>query len=384
MSISLRSRIRWACLLGCASGAALFLLGVGQASAATTVYPAGGSSFTGNAENWTTAENEQSSPLAGLCIEGVTCPTITDEYQSAGGVEGSGFIETKEGGLASVGLLVKSSGIWESPAFTYTGAAGQRPTKVELSIARRAELSGLLAISGAEATYTTELVDQSSPTGSVVVTNAATLAGSSEWKTESASIAPSLLTAGHSYKVLVRTTFVTPAAVVPAGGAGYDNVALRATKVEAEGGSNGNNGSGGSNGTSNAGGGKGSTGSAGKNGANGSNALSAAQLRRLISSHGLVERARRHGSWIVVTGKCPKAIRRACTVRLRGMLTRHKTATVSRRAKIGKGARHQFIVSVRPGARHKVKGMRKILVKEWVRAGKTRVSVYKRLSLVGH
>ena len=51
MSNSLRSRIRQVFLLGCASGAALLVLAVGQASAAT--YPGGGSTFTGSAEGWT-------------------------------------------------------------------------------------------------------------------------------------------------------------------------------------------------------------------------------------------------------------------------------------------------------------------------------------------
>lgn len=400
MSTALRSRIRRACLLGCVSGAALLALAVGGASAATTVSVAMDSGFDGGPEGWTAAANEQSSPL---CIEGLTCPKVTDEYQAAGGVEGSGYIETKEAGLLSLGAVVESTGTWESPAFTYLGVAGQRPTKVELSLARRAQLADLLGLSGGGASYTVELVDQTTPSAPVVVTNRAPLAAVEEWKRTSTAISPALLTKGDSYKVRIRTAFVAPATAVPAGGVGYDDVKLTASREVADelsngpgssegsggGGTTGRKGASGGNGTSAGGGSEGSGGPGGSNGgakggpgAPGSRGLSTTQLRTAIAAQGLGATASlRHGR-LIVTGRCPKAIRGACTVRIRGMLSRHRPATTARRAKIGAGGRHSFVVAVHPRARAKVRHQGKLLVEERVRVGKDRVMIYKRVRIV--
>lgn len=406
MSTSLRSRIRRACLLGCVSGAALFAL-AGQASAVTKVSVAVDSTFDGGQEGWTAAANEQNSLLGGpLCIEGLTCPTVSAERHATGGIEKSGYIETKEGGLLSLGLLAESIGTWESPAFTYLGVGGQLPTTVEFTLARRAQLANLLSLPGAQATYTVELVDKSSPSGSVVVTNAATLAGTEEWKAASTSISPSLLVRGDDYKVRIRTSFITPAAVVPSGGVGYDEVGLTASFEESQrgpegrGGSDGSDGSNGANGKNGTGGSGGSNGAGGANGTNGAGGsgtngsggvkgvegngggLSDAGLRSLIASNGLPGTATlRHGR-LVVTGACPKAIPGACTVRIRGMVNRHRAATTSGRARIPHGGRHRFTVALRPSARRQLRQVKQILVKEWVRVGGARTVVYKRLKLV--
>jgi len=400
VSPSLRSRIRQGFLLGCVSGAALFALAIGQASAATTTSVAVESTFDSGVEGWTTPANEQSSLLGGLCIEGLTCPQVTHEPHATGGIGNSGFIETKEGGLVAVGLLAESKGSWESPEFTFLGVAGQRPTKVEFSLARRAQLANLLALSGAQATYSVELVDKTTPSGSVVVVNGATLAGTEEWKSASTTISPDLLTKGDNYKVRIRTTFVTPAAVVPAGGVGYDNIVLTASRDEAEegpkgpegpagpAGPGGSDGNGGTNGTG--------SGTAGSNGSNAGNpegsggskstesegGPSVAELREAIGSQGLAPTATLRGGRLTITGMCPKAIDGACTVRIKGMLTRTKVATSSGRAKIARGGKHRFVVAVNPQARTIVKQKGKLLVKEWVRVGSTRVVLYKQLKVV--
>ncbi|HEY2056591.1 MAG TPA: hypothetical protein VGH14_21870 [Solirubrobacterales bacterium] len=355
------------------------------------------SSFDGGAEGWT-AGKEQTN---GICLEGLTCPSVTNEFHASGGIEKSGFIETKEGGLLSVGLLAESSGTWESPAFTYLGVAGQRPTKVEFTLARRAQLSNLLAMPGAQATYTVELVDKTTPAGSVVVVNSATLAGAEEWKSASTPIAPTVLEKGDSYRVRIRTSFVTPAAVVPAGGVGYDEVELTASREEAEagpsgpegpGGSDGSNGSKGSEGTDGKNGwNEGSTGSKGAGGsegnggaksATGAAGLTSAELRGMLGSRGLAGTASLHKGKVVVTGTCPKGIRGGCTVRIKGLLNRHEAATLSGRAKIAEGGRHRFVVALAPGARGAVQRQQQLLVKERVRVGNARVTLYKRLKLV--
>jgi hypothetical protein len=423
VSISLRNRIRRACLLGCASGAALLALAVGQAGAATQTTVAVNSPFEGSAEGWTAKPNEQNSLLGGLlCIEGVTCPAVKDEFHLTGGVAKTGFIETKAEGLLGLGLLAESKGTWESPEFSYLGVAGQQPTSLEFTIARRPELANLLALPGAGATYTVELVDKTTPSGTVVIVNGQSLSGAEEWKQASAPVSPTLLTVGDAYTVRIRTAFVTPVAVIPAGGVGYDNVALTASleKNEGEkgkegpvgpegpsgsGGSNGTNGTGGNNGAGGATGTSGSNGSNGTNGSNGSSGsegnggkgtngsggtkgatgagggVSSAELKGLITSQGLSGASLRNGR-LIVTGNCPKGIKTACTVRIQGMLTKTKVATSTGRAKIAKGGKHSFAIALKPQARHKIQTQTKILVKEWVRAGKARATVYKTLTLV--
>jgi hypothetical protein len=412
VSTSLRSRIRQGVLLGCVSGAALFALAVGQASAITATSVVVDSTFDSGVEGWTAAANEQNSLLGGpLCIEGLTCPQVTDEYHATEGVGKSGYIETKEGGLLAVGLLAESRGNWESPAFTYTGVGGQRPTKVELAIARRAQLTDLLSLPGASATYTVELVDKTTPSGTVVVVNGATLAGAEEWKSASTAISPSLLIEGNEYKVRIRTAFVTPAALVPAGGVGYDNVELTANRSETEEGPKGpegpegpqgpggDNGSNGSNGTNGAGGNAGPAGADGTNGsngtstegnggaggakgANGSGGPSVAELREAIGSQGLSPTASLKRGKLTITGMCPKSIDGACTVRIKGMLTKTKVATSSGRAHIAQGGKHRFIVAVNPKAANALKTKGKLLVKEWVRVGTTRAVLYKQVKVV--
>lgn len=395
MSTSLMGRVRRVFLLGCVSGAAFVVLGLGQAAVAsadsTSVYPpeAQSRTFTGGVGNWESA-TEQEGLLGGvLCktLPGVACPVITNKYVDTGGVDGGGdgFIETSEGGLAGVGLLelATSTGIYESPAFTYGGAAGQAPTSVELTLARRANVAGLLAVSGATADYTVEMVDESSPSGTVIVTNAAPLAGAENWKTLSASVSPSALTVGHSYKIRIATTFNTPALIVPEGGAGYDNVALTATKVEAanggNGGGSGNNGGGGNNGA------RGNGGGAVKNEGSGNGAaggISGARLESVMRSSSLVGSAGLSGNRLTVKAKCPAKLHATCTLRLQGMLSRRTAATAARRARLKAGKAKHFAMVVKPAARAKVRAKKRILVKEIARVGKVKVTVFKALPLV--
>jgi hypothetical protein len=415
VSTSLRSRIRRACLVGCVSGAALLVFAVGGAAAATTTMVAVSSTFSGEAEGWKAAPNEGSG-LLGLCIEGLTCPAVSNEFHATGGVENSGYIETKEGGLLSVGLLAESTGTWESPEFTFLGVAGQRPTKVEFTLARRAQLANLLGLPGAQANYTVELVDKTTPSGTVVVVNHAPLSGAEEWKTTSTALSPSVLEKGDAYKVRIRTSFVTPAAVVPAGGVGYDNVELTASRDEVEegpkgsegsegpegpkgpsgpegpggtNGSTGGTGSGGSNGSSGtsgingSGGGTGGTGNGGSKGVEGAGgAPSVAELRNVLGAKGVAGTASLKGTRVILTGTCPKATHGACTVRIKGLLNKRKAATTSGRAKIAIGGRHRFSVALTPQALRKVRQQGRLLVKEWVRVGNARVIVYKKVKLV--
>jgi hypothetical protein len=396
--ISLRSRIRQVFLLGCVSGAALAVIALSQAATAsadvTSVYPpeAQSRSFAGGAGGWTNSKEQESLvEILGVkvpCVEGVTCPTITNEFKPAGGASNDGYIETAEGGLLAVGLLAKSSGVYESPAFTYGGAAGQVPTSLELTVSRRAELSALLNLLGASAFYTVELADQTSPSGSVVVIDSASLAGAETWKASSNSIDPSKLVSGHSYKIRIKSTFSTPALVLPTGGVGYDDVALTATKVESSNGGNGGNGNngGGGNAGGNGNGGGSGTGSGGSNGGNGNGGsaggVSSARLESLLKSSSLVGSATLKGNRLSVKAKCPTQVNATCTITLQGMLSRSKAATATRRARVKLGKTKSFTMVVKSAALGAVKSKSKILIKEQVRVGQAKATVYKTVKLV--
>lgn len=385
-----RIRLRGAFAAFCAAAVCLGATTAVASADTTSVYPPGPQTrdFAGGAGGWTSSNPPAEGVLGGLCA--VLCPTITDEPVAGGGVGGAGdgFIETKQGGLASVGVAAKASGIWESPSFTYGGAARQNPTKIEFSIARRAEITSLLT-EGGEAVYSVELVDKSSATGTVFVINAATLSAAEEWKTTSASVNPSLLTVGDSYAIRVTTTFTTPVGLLPSGGVGYDNVALKATKVEAASGGNGGNGGNGSNGGNGNGNGNGRNGAAGRNGANGngtgrnsSSRLSSSRLRSLLRRGATAAPLRMKGNRLLVKVSCPGRIGRACHIVAQGLLNRHRAATTRRVVKVGRGKGKRIVLHVKRKAKKKVAKRRRLLVREKVRAGKAHATIYKQRKLM--
>jgi hypothetical protein len=168
--------------------------------------------------------------------------------------------------------------------------------------------------------------------------------------------------AGHAYAIEIdATTKSTLVGVNLSGTATFrlDNVAVTGL------GGGGGNGSNGSNG-----------------GGNGSGGVSSARLESLIKSSGLVGPAVLKGNKLTVKAKCPAQLRKTCTLRLQGMLNRHRPATVGRRAKVKKGKTKKFALKVKPASRKKVKTKKKLLFKEVARVGKTRATVYKRLGLV--
>jgi hypothetical protein len=185
----------------------------------------GSRTFATGTGGWT-----QTISQTGVCVPAVTCPQVTNSFQPSGGADGpgDGYVSTAQGGLAQVGLLATSSGVWQSPAFTYSGAAGRAPERVTFTMSRRANVSALLAVTGASADYTVELIDQSGGSN-VTVIDHQSLASTGTWSAVPAvTVNPSLLKLGDSYSVRITTRFITPAAVVPSGSADYDNVDLRA------------------------------------------------------------------------------------------------------------------------------------------------------------
>jgi hypothetical protein len=346
VSISLRSRIRQAFLLGCVSGAALLVLAVGQASAAA--YPGGGSTFTGSAEGWTVTAKCPTIP-APLCV-------TSGAYDATAGNPSGSLADKTEIAVGLLGLFT-SEAVETSPTFT-VGESGAG----SLSLERQFEDSELASLTPT-VEYTANLVDKTD--GSKQKAFSETV-GATAFAPQQGPVA---LVAGHSYAIEIdATTKASTANVGLAGSATFrvDNVAVT--------------GPGGAGGTG--GGGSGGSGGNGGEGANGAGGVSSAQLSSILQSSSLIGPAVLKGNKLSVKAKCPAKLKATCTLTLQGLLSKHKPATTTRKAKVKKGKTKKFVLTVKPAARKKLKAKKKLLFKETAKVGKAKATVYKTLKLV--
>jgi len=321
----------------------MLLLGAGQARAATNVYPAGGGTFTGGAQGWEATEASCNVPA--LC-------TASGGYDGAdGNPPGSIAADTTIG--LNLLTLFKSTVTLQSPDFT-VAAGGDATLHLDRQLA-----SGSLVDLAPQATYDVTLIDRTAGTKSEVLTEAMPAASEFIGKDHAASVK-----AGHVYALSIGTeTSSTVAGTALLGGTTslrFDNVSLT---VDSSGGGAGGGGSGG--------------GSAGGSGGN----LSDQQLQSALAGS-LIGPAVLQGNKITVKAKCPAKLGVACRVTLRGMLSRKKPATSSRKAKVAKGKTKKFVLRVKPKSLKKVSQSKRLLFKETVRAGKAKATVYKRLKLI--
>jgi hypothetical protein len=305
------------------------------AGAATTVYPAGGSTFTGGAQGWEVTAASCSVPA--LC-------TASGGYDgSAGNPPGSIAANT----TIALNLLTvfKSTVVLRSPDFT-VASAGDGTLHLD-----RQFLSGALIDLTPQLDYTVLLLDRTAGTKSEPLTE--TVANNPEFVGKDHAVT---LKQGHRYAIeITANTSSSVAGTGLLGGttnARFDNVSVT---VDSSSG-NGNGGSAGS--------------------------LTNAQLASLIQAGGLIGPAILKGNRITVKAKCPAKVGVACRVSLQGMLSRKKAATTKRSGKIAKGKTRKFVLKVKPKALKKVRKAKKLLFKETVRAGKAKATVYKRLKLV--
>jgi hypothetical protein len=323
------------------SMATVFCLFAGSASAATDVYPAGGSTFSGGAQGW--EATAASCNVPGLC-------TADGGYDGVNG-NPAGSIAANTSISLNLLTLFKSTVTLQSPDFTIAGA-GDATLHLDRQFA-----SGSLVDLAPQATYDVTLIDRTGGTKSEVLTEAIPAASEFIGKDHAATVK-----AGHTYALSITTeTSSTVAGTALGGGttsARFDNISL---SVETAGG-NGGGGSGG-------------------NGGSGGGALSDQQLRSLIGSS-LIGPAVLKGNKVTVKAKCPAKVGVACRITLRGMLSRKKPATSSRKAKVAKGKTKRFVLRVKPKALKKVSRSKKLLFKETVAAGKAHATVYKKLKLV--
>jgi hypothetical protein len=352
--ISLRTRIRRFFLVGCVSGAALLILAVGQASAAT--YPSGGSSFTGGAEGWKVATKE--CKVLGLLEVALVCGTEGTGYDGTAGVPAGSFADKAQIPISAVGLL-KAAYLDESPAFTaVAGGAGS------LSLSRQFVPGGLISLTPTF-TYSAYLVDKSTNTKQKAFTE--TLEAEAPFATKTGGVS---LTAGDTYVVQIEasTTASSVLGLLTETASRLDNVLVTGPnstggEPPGEGPKNGDNGNNGGNGDEGAGG------------------VSSARLESLLQSS-LIGPAVLKGNKLTVEAKCPAKLNATCTLGITGMLSKKKAATTQRKAKVKKAKTKSFVLKVKPAALKKVKTKSKLLFKEQARVGKSKAIVYKTLKLV--
>jgi hypothetical protein len=331
--------------LACVTAAAFCVI-AGSAQAATTVYPAGGSDFSGSAQGWqvTTA----------TCTVPVLC-TAEGGYDGTVG-NPAGSVAARASIVLNLVGTIKATVTAESPAFKVTGAGTST-----LHLDRMFDQGSLVDLAP-QAQYSVALIDKTAGTQSTPIEEA--VAGATTFAGEDAATS---VKAGHTYALSITTTISSTVAATGllAGSTSlyFDNVAL---SVQDDNGGTGGNG----------GGGNGS----GGNGSSGGN-LTDARLLSLINGS-LIGPATLKRNKIMVRAKCPAKIGVPCRITLRGMLTKKKPATSSRKGKVAKGKTKKFVLRVKPKGLKKVKASKRLLFKEIVRAGSAKATVYKRLKLV--
>lgn len=309
----------------------------GPADAATSVYPAGGSTFTGGAQGWEATEAS--------CTPPVLCTASGGYDGSAGNPPGSIAANTTI--ALNVATVFKSTVTLRSPDFT-VGSAGDGTLHLDRQFA-----AGSLVDLAPQATYTVTLLDRTAGTKSEPLTESLTSNPAFIGKDHAVGVK-----AGHRYAISI--TVETSSTVAGTGllsgttSVRFDNVSL---SVESSGGGSGG-------------------------GGNGAGSLTHSQLASLIQGSTLVGPAILRGNKVTVKARCPVKIGRACRISVQGMLSKRKPATTRRTAKVAKGKARKFVLKVKPKARKKVAKAKRLLFKETVKAGKAKATVYKRLKLV--
>jgi hypothetical protein len=338
--------LRFSMVLGAACALSMLVL-AGPANAVAAVYPAGGGTFSGGAEGWTTVEKK--CEVLGMTEVGALCEGKGGYDATHGNPAGSLAAET----TATINALstFKSKVVLESPQFTAAEGGSAK-----LSLDRQFEAAQLVSVAP-KATLVTTLVDQTSGSEAGLLTE--------ELATEAAfagRTATAALTQDHVYVLRLTTeiTSTTKAALTGASGAvRFDNVSVTTGSAAGNGGGTGGG------------------------GATGAASLTNASLASLMQGS-LTGSATLKGNKIYVKVKCPKKVGRTCRVTVQGMIKKGKAATSARTAKIAKGKSKRLVLKVKPKMKAKVAKKKKLLFKETVKAGKAKATVYKRLKLIRH
>jgi len=348
------SKERWASLPAASllALAAIFLAAV-PAQASTTVYPRGGNGFDTSAEGW--------SPGATSCTPAALLCTPEASYDSEVG-NPPGSIAAKTTVTANAIDLFKGIEVWNSPRFAVPIGA---VTGASVRLDRAFDPGGLVDVEP-KATYTVTVNDLTAGTSSKPLTEELT----KEDSTFATRSAPVSIVSGHEYQMSIESvtaqSAVAASVVTGTAAARFDNVGI---VVQTGSAGNGSSGGGSGSGHGSAGNGSGSS-------------FTSSRLLALLKSGATTSPVKLKGKRLFVKVSCPRKIGRACHIRAQGMLTRRKAATAARTVKVGKGKGRRIVLRVKPKARRKLAHRRWILVRQRVRAGKARATIYQRRKLI--
>jgi hypothetical protein len=328
------------------------------AGAAGSKYPSASAArgFDGGAAGW-----DSSSSTEGTCLAPLLCARIENSFQASGGADGGGYIRSAYlGAVGATAVGGSTVATWQSPRFTYSGAGGDEPGGLALTLDRRANVDQLLGVAGNSAEYSVRLVDLSAGGEGVTLIAPTTLAGARSWtNVSSGSINPGSLTTGDEYRIQISSRYTSGTSVLVSGNADYDNVVLSATS--------GN------------GGGKGNGGGSGK----GAGGLSSKRLEELMQEATPGTATVLGGNKrLLVRVKCPPKAGRQCRTTVQGLLRKGRPATVKRTVRLRAGKSRPVALRVKPKARQQVAKRKRLLVRQKVRAGKATATVFKARLLI--
>jgi hypothetical protein len=336
-------------LLGAAVAATLlFAMPAPSAHADTYAPDPVSQDFSGSQGGWT-----QSATYSQLCLQMLACPAVFNSW-SGGGADGNGYIRTQFSSFVET-VPGASNGIWESPAFPYTGASGKVPGSLTFDMNILKNISALIDPSQLnDAQFSVDLIDQGNGTGVSVVPSTLLTQNSSWVAIPSVSVNPALLKLGHSYKIRITTTYRAVATVVANGEIGFDNVRLTSAAAS---GSGGNGGSG---------------------------ITDIKHLRKLVKHYILPTTMKVKGQVLVAHLRCPAiAAPRACQIQLQGLQKGKfsQPATARKIVKLRAGKERTVKIRIKPAYVASYSKATKIWVKCIVRVGKVRVTVRKPIKL---
>ncbi len=338
-----RTRLHLTVLLGALC--AFLLAGAGSALAATTTFPAGGSGFDESSEGWS-AGASSCTPAELLCSSEAAYDASTGNPP--------GSITARTTVTLNLVSLFKGTATWNSPQFT---VPVESITDAEMHLDRAFDPGGLVDLEP-KGSYTVTLSDLT--TGKTVTALSGEVEGESPFTADAAPVA---VVGGHKYRLSIEavTAQGTLALSLLSGTSNlrFDNVGL---SVRSTSGGDGKNGD-------------------GKNGS-GSNSLTDRRLFSLLSNGGASSPVVLKGNRLFVKVGCPRKVGHACRITAQGFLRRGKPATAKRTVKVAKGKGKRVILRVKPKARPKVAKRKRLLVREKVRAGGAKATVYRSRKLI--
>lgn len=341
---------RWKGRLGLSCALFALLLAAVPAQVSAAVFPAGGGQFNGGAEAWQVT--------AASCDVPALC-------SASGGYDGghgnpSGSLSADTTIDLNLLTLFHATVTLQSPDFV-AGEGGAATLHLE-----REFDPGSLVDLAPRVEYSAELVDRSAGKRSTAISE--TVESSAGWRGVDGA---ATIRSGDTYAIVLtaRTSSSTLGTGLLSGStsARFDNVALTV-------------GSDSSAGVGGAGAGGGGVKGAGTG--NGTRPpMSDARLASLAPAT-IAGSAQLRGRRLFVKARCPKRIGRACRLSLVGLLGKRKPATTRRTVKVARGKTKRLALRVKPRAKKRVSGRRRLLFKLHLRAGAAKATTYKRLRLI--